>query len=437
VTNAPTSRCRRPCRSGSCSTSSTPRSRPGRSTRTANRSRPAAGSSSTIPSSPSTPATTARTGSERPDHGASTASGCRARRPTPASSRRSPVPRRAAPGPRGGPPGGRPRPARPVPGAAGAVLPRGAARGVAAHGPRRRAGRDPPRPRRAPEVGDRRPDAHRAAAGAHPRELGTRRAGTRDVATRPARGAHPRGGLPDRGGARQAADQHLGTTPAQAHDVDLVLPDGRRLVGTVGAVHGETLGLVTYSKLGAKHRLAAYARLVALTAAAPATAWRAVLLGRTTRKALVEVCQLGPLAEDPAARQAEASTRLATLLDLYDRGLRAPAPLYGNTSQAIARGIAAGKGPWGAAKEWETTNSRVPERRPRRLPRRGARRGRHLRRPHDPAPRPDEGEPDWPPARSGWSPGRAGCGTRCSRSSRRVGDEHGHRAHGARVLPDR
>jgi exodeoxyribonuclease V gamma subunit len=194
----------------------------------------------------------------------------------------------------------------------------------------------------------------------------------------------------------QAADQHLGTTPAQAHDVDLVLPDGRRLIGTVGAVHGETLGLVTYSKLGAKHRLAAYARLVALTAAAPATAWRAVLLGRTTRRELVEVCQLGPLGEDPAARQAEASSRLATLLDLYDRGLRAPAPMYGNTSQAIARGIAAGKGPWRAAKEWETTNSGFPN--------------DDLDACHvavlggvvtfddlmTPPPAPDEGEPEWP-----------------------------------------
>jgi exodeoxyribonuclease V gamma subunit len=193
-----------------------------------------------------------------------------------------------------------------------------------------------------------------------------------------------------------AADEHLGTGSPQAHDIDLPLADRRRLVGSVGAVHGDTLGVLTYSKLGAKHRLAAYARLVALTAVAPETAWRAVLLGRTNKKALVEVCQLGPLADDAATRRTEASTRLATLLDLYDRGLRAPAPLYGNTSQAIARGVAEGKGPWGAAKNWETTTTAFPY--------------DDLDACHvavlggvvtfddlmTPPPAPDEGEPDWP-----------------------------------------
>jgi exodeoxyribonuclease V gamma subunit len=193
-----------------------------------------------------------------------------------------------------------------------------------------------------------------------------------------------------------AAEVRLGSGPARAHDVDLPLADGRRLVGTVGSVYGEVLGLVTYSRLGAKHRLAAYARLVALTAVAPATPWRAVLLGRCKRKDPVEVCQLGPIADDPDTRRAEATARLAILLDLYDRGLRAAAPLYGNTSQAIARGVAGGKGPWGAAKEWETTNAGFPS--------------DDIDACHvavlggvatfdelmTPPPGPDEGEPDWP-----------------------------------------
>jgi exodeoxyribonuclease V gamma subunit len=193
-----------------------------------------------------------------------------------------------------------------------------------------------------------------------------------------------------------AADVQLGTAPARACDVDLPLADGRRLVGTVGSVYGETLGLVTYSRLGAKHRVAAYARLVALTAAAPATPWRAVLIGRCKRKDPVEVLQLGPLADDPHERRTEAAARLAVLLDLYDRGLRAPAPLYGNTSQAIARGVADGKGPWGAAKDWETSNAGFPN--------------DDLDACHvavlggvatfdelmTPPPGPDEGEPAWP-----------------------------------------
>jgi exodeoxyribonuclease V gamma subunit len=157
-----------------------------------------------------------------------------------------------------------------------------------------------------------------------------------------------------------AAEKRLGTAPPQAHDIDLPLPDGRRLVGSVGSVHGGVLGFVTYSSLKARHKLAAYVRLVALSAVAPTTAWRAVLLGRCNKKDPVDVFELGPLADDPDGRRAEALARLTVLLDLYGRGLRAPAPLYGDTSEAIARGVASGKGPWGAARKWETTNTGFP-----------------------------------------------------------------------------
>jgi exodeoxyribonuclease V gamma subunit len=72
-------------------------------------------------------------------------------------------------------------------------------------------------------------------------------------------------------------------------------------------------------------------------------------------EAPVEVCQLGPLADDVEERRAEAASRLAVLVDLYDRGLTEPAPLYGDTSMAIAQQVAAGKGPWGAATTWESS----------------------------------------------------------------------------------
>jgi exodeoxyribonuclease V gamma subunit len=157
-----------------------------------------------------------------------------------------------------------------------------------------------------------------------------------------------------------AADEHFGAAPARSQEVDLPLGDGRRLVGTVGSLHGEVLGLVTYSSLKARHRLAAYARIVALTAFAPETSWRAVLLGRSKRKDPVEVCCLGPLPGDTAGRREEAATRLDTLLDLYDRGLRVPPPLYGDTTEAIARNTALNQGPWGAAKHWETSFAAYP-----------------------------------------------------------------------------
>jgi exodeoxyribonuclease V gamma subunit len=158
----------------------------------------------------------------------------------------------------------------------------------------------------------------------------------------------------------RTANELLGTDPAHAEDIDLPLPDGRRLVGTVGGVHGDAVGLVTYSSLKAKHRLAAYARIVALTAVAPQTPWRAVLLGRQKRKDPVAVCRLGPLGDDVDTRRKQAASRLATLLDLYDRGLQAPAPLYGDTSMQMARGVRTGRGPWGAASNWQTSNTGFP-----------------------------------------------------------------------------
>jgi exodeoxyribonuclease V gamma subunit len=152
-----------------------------------------------------------------------------------------------------------------------------------------------------------------------------------------------------------AADDLIGDAPTSSTDLDLVLPGGRRLIGTVGQLSGDTIGLVSYSSIKAKTRLAAYVRLVALTAAQPEVPWRAVLVCRLSRtKKNVEYCVLGPLADDPDGRAKAADAALARLLDLFDRGMRAPAPLYGETSERIAREVAAGKGPWGAAKAWET-----------------------------------------------------------------------------------
>ena len=45
------------------------------------------------------------------------------------------------------------------------------------------------------------------------------------------------------------------------------LPDGARVVGTVGGVYGDTAVRVEFSKLAAKQRVRAWVRLVALTAA--------------------------------------------------------------------------------------------------------------------------------------------------------------------------
>jgi exodeoxyribonuclease V gamma subunit len=153
-----------------------------------------------------------------------------------------------------------------------------------------------------------------------------------------------------------ASDDLLGDEPARPIGVDVPLTAGRQLVGTVADVRGDAIAFVTYSSLAGKHRLAAYAKLVALTAEDPSVPWRAVLIGRKggSGKKKVEYCQLGPLGDDAGTRAEAARTALAVLVDLYDRGLRAPAPLYTATSEDIARKIAAGKAAWGASGAWET-----------------------------------------------------------------------------------
>ncbi|HSK56012.1 MAG TPA: exodeoxyribonuclease V subunit gamma [Jiangellales bacterium] len=113
---------------------------------------------------------------------------------------------------------------------------------------------------------------------------------------------------------------------------------GRRVVGTVGIVHGSTLVRAEFSRLAAKHRLRAWAQLLALAASSPETSWTAVTIGRGSKDGVARSC-LGPV--DPA----EASRHLADLVALRASGLCAPLPVAVKTSAAYAEARVGGMSP--------------------------------------------------------------------------------------------
>ncbi|HEX8630174.1 MAG TPA: exodeoxyribonuclease V subunit gamma [Catenuloplanes sp.] len=132
-------------------------------------------------------------------------------------------------------------------------------------------------------------------------------------------------------------------------DVRSTLPGGGTAVGTVSGVYGDTIATVEYSKLGPKHRLRAWLRLLALTVGQPGRPWQAVTIGRG-HGGRPSRSTLGPV--DPPA----AAAFLSALVELSDEGLREPLPLSTKTSHAYARSrsrgdrydeaVAAARGEW-------------------------------------------------------------------------------------------
>ena len=80
---------------------------------------------------------------------------------------------------------------------------------------------------------------------------------------------------------------------------------------------------------------------LALSAARPETAPSAVTVGQATGSSpgrpRLSVCTLAPLAESPEALRAGAFEMLEVLVDLYQRGMREPLPIYCATSAAWAQ----------------------------------------------------------------------------------------------------
>jgi exodeoxyribonuclease V gamma subunit len=138
-----------------------------------------------------------------------------------------------------------------------------------------------------------------------------------------------------------AAEYRLGEATDQ--DVDVELPDGTHVVGTVGGLHGHTALRVEYSRLTPKQRLRSWVRLVALTAATDEP-WRAVTVGRGERFGIARAI-VGPISPD-AARAV-----LAELVALRAAGLCAPLPLSTVTGYNYTRVRRGGAGPGDALAE--------------------------------------------------------------------------------------
>jgi exodeoxyribonuclease V gamma subunit len=123
---------------------------------------------------------------------------------------------------------------------------------------------------------------------------------------------------------------HVPGDAAGSVDVKVALRAGRTLSGTVPGVCGDVLRTVTYSRVNARHRLATWVRLLALTAAGRSVEGLTVGRAGADSDASVTVARVAPL--EPSV----ALDHLAILLDLFDRGMREPPPLATLTSAAYA-----------------------------------------------------------------------------------------------------
>ena len=137
--------------------------------------------------------------------------------------------------------------------------------------------------------------------------------------------------------AQEARSLPCFETKPRSVEINVQLPSGRALVGTVAGVRDSTIVNCIYSKLAAKHRLESWVRLLALTASGTDPVPSATTLGRSGRRTAgrVAISEMRLQVETDCAPEV-AVELLGKLIDLYERGITEPLPLYCKTSSEWA-----------------------------------------------------------------------------------------------------
>jgi exodeoxyribonuclease V gamma subunit len=142
------------------------------------------------------------------------------------------------------------------------------------------------------------------------------------------------------------ARAHAGSADPRSLETNFRLPCGAaggelRITGTVTGVYDRVVLGVAYSRLAAKHRLAAWVRLLALSAAHPEVQFEAVTIGRADKRADARLCiaHVPALGSSPESRRARALVELGRLAELRALGLREPLPLPCATAAAWSEAV--------------------------------------------------------------------------------------------------